>query len=189
MKSSLLLPLLIIASGAILLAQQSLPPVDPPELVQAKADHVRAMYRAQIAPLTSYLQTLTSIRQQYVRESKLDAVTAIDLAIKNATAELDAANAGSNITVSGATQLQIELAVYGDLQRNRVADVTNYFKSAIASGKGTVSMYGWNMFPSADPAPGVHKGVRITYTVDGKRKSKDFKESQDAVLDLKKDLR
>jgi hypothetical protein len=184
MKTSLLL-LAIIASGTALQAQQSLPPLDPPELVQAKADHVRAMYRAQIAPLTAYLQTLASLRQQYARESKLDSITAIE----NATAELDAANAGSNITVSAATQLQIDQAVYGDLQRNRVGDVTNYFRSALASGKDTVSMYGWNMLPGTDPAPGVKKNVRITYTVDGKRKFKDFKESQDAMLDFKKDLR
>jgi hypothetical protein len=70
-----------------------------------------------------------------------------------------------------------------------VGDVTNYFRSALASGKDTVSMYGWNMLPGTDPAPGVKKNVRITYTVDGKRKFKDFKESQDAMLDFKKDLR
>jgi hypothetical protein len=188
MKAHLIL-LALIASDPFLSAQQPSKPLDPPELVASKAEHVRAMNRAQIAPLTAYLQTLTSLRQQYVRESKTDSVASVDVAIKGAREELDAANAGSNITVAAATQLQVEQAVYGDLQRNHVADVTNYIKSALASGQPTVSLWGHEMLGATDPAPGVRKSVRITYSVDGKRKVKEFKESADAVLDFKKDLR
>ncbi|HEY3836808.1 MAG TPA: hypothetical protein VGL72_09560 [Bryobacteraceae bacterium] len=188
MKTAVIL-FAVIALSPILYAQQPLKALDPPELVEAKADHVRAMNRVQIAPLTAYLQSLTSLRQLYVREAKTDAVASVDAAIKSARAELDAATAGSNMTVAAATQLQIDQAVYGDLQRNRVADVTNYIKDALATGQPTVSIWGHQMLGATDPAPGTAKSVRVTYAVDGKRKFKDFKEGPDAILNFKKDLR
>ena len=180
----------IIAFSPLLSAQQPLKPLDPPELVNMKADHVRAMNRAQIAPLTSYIQTLTSMRQFYVRESKPDAVASVDAALKTAHDELDAANAGSNMTTTAATQLQIDEGIYGDLQRNKVQDdVTNYVKNALATGQPTVSVRRSDMLGAKDPAPGVHNNLRVTYTIDGKRKIKEFKDGTDAVLDFKKDLR
>ena len=83
MKTALLL-LAIIASSSLAPAQQPLKALDPPDLVARKAEHVRDMFRAQIVPLTSYIQTLTFLRQQYVRESKSEAIGLVDAEIQSA---------------------------------------------------------------------------------------------------------
>ena len=189
MKTALLL-LAIIASSSLAPAQQPpLKALDPPDLVARKAEHIRDMFRAQIVPLTSYIQTLTFLRQQYVRESKSEAIGLVDAEIQSARQELDAATAGSNITTTAAAQLQIDEAIYGDLVRNRVDDVTHYIQNAFASGQPSVSIYRPTMLGAHDPAPGVHKSTRITYTINGKRKTKEFKDGPDSVVDFKKDLR
>ena len=70
--------LALIGSSTVLFGQQPLKPVDPPELVTRRADHIRTMKRLEIAPLTSYIQSLTILKQQYMREAKSEAIAAVD---------------------------------------------------------------------------------------------------------------
>lgn len=170
-------------------AQQSIQQVDPQELVALRAEHLRNMKRAEIAPLTSYLQSLAYLKQQFVRESKPAAAAAVQAEIKLATDDLGAANAATNLTTAAPVQLQIDQALYGDLQRNRTVDVTAYIQNAFKSGSPSVSLHGTDMAGSTDPAPGVKKSVKIIYTFNGRRKEKTVIEGVDATLDFKRDLK
>src|SRR3954463_13042871 len=84
--------LCLVLTSSSLLGQAPLKPVNPPELVAQKGEHIRTMRRAQIAPLTSYIQSLKALRQRYSFQQKADAVAAIDAEISAATAELAAAS-------------------------------------------------------------------------------------------------
>jgi len=179
----------LIALAGIAVAQQPIKPVDPPQLVARRAEHIRAMKRAEIAPLTSYIQSLNALRQQFAREANSQAVAAVDAEIKIAKDELAAANAATNITTAAPVQLEINQALYGDFQRNRTADVTAYIQNAFASGTPTVSIRGTDMVGAADPSPGAAKSLKVIYTFNGKRKEKTFKDGADAMLDFKGDLK
>jgi len=171
------------------MAQQPAGTVEPPELVARRAEHIRAMKRAEIAPLTAYIQALTFLKQQYARENKVAAIAAVDAEIKQATDDLAAANAGTDITTAAPVQLQIEQALYGDFQRNKSVDVTAYIVNAFKSGNATVSIRGTDMAGASDPSPGVVKSLKVVYLFNGKRKEKIFKTGTDVLLDFKRELR
>jgi hypothetical protein len=189
MNRRLPLYLALIVTVMRVTAQQPLKPLDPPELITDRADHLRAMQRAAIPPLTNYLRTLESLQQFYTRQNKADAATSVAAEITTVKEQLEEAEAGSNISLTAPVQLQIDKVEYGDLARNHVLDETKYVQNAFAAGKATVSIYGATMAGASDPAPGISKSVRVTYTINGKRKEKIYKEGPDAILDFKKDLR
>ena len=179
----------LIAMTVFAVAQQPVKPVDSPQLVARRAEHIRAMKRAEIAPLTSYIQSLASLKQQFAREANAEAAIAVDSEIKTAKDELAAANAVTNITTAAPVQLQIDQALFGDFQRNRTVDVTAYIQNAFASGTPTASIRGSDMAGASDPSPGVVKSLKFVYTFNGKRKEKTFKTGSDAVLEFKRDLK
>jgi len=181
--------LALLATALCAMAQQPSQTVEPPELVAKRAEHIRAMNRAQIAPLTAYIQALTFLKQQYVREAKAAAAAAVDAEIKIATDDLAAANAVTDITTAAPVQLQIDQALYGDFQRNRSVDVTAYIQNAFKSGAATVSIRGTDMAGATDPSPGVAKSLKVIYTYNGKKKEKVFKTGTDVMLDFKRELR
>jgi hypothetical protein len=189
MNRHILTCLALIFSFGRVLGQQPPKPLDPPELVAARAEHLRAMHRASIQPLSNYLRSLQSLQQFFVRQGKAEAVTAVAAEIAAIKEKLDEAQAGSNLSVAAPLQLQIEKAVFGDLERNRVRDVTKYVQDGFASGKPVLSLVRVDMMSGHDPAPGVKKFTKITYIVNGKRKEKLFEESQDVIVDFKKDLK
>jgi len=114
-------------------AQNPPRPVDPPELIARRAEQLRAISRAQIQPLETYLRALESLRQQFAREGKAESAAAVDAEIRNTRDQLAAAEAASNPTTSAPAQLQIESATYGHAPTNRMADVTAAIRSAVES--------------------------------------------------------
>jgi hypothetical protein len=178
--------IVLLAMSMTLVAQQT---VEPPELVARRGEHLRAMKRVEIAPLTAYIQSLGFLKQQFAREGKPEAAAAVDAEIKSATDELNEAIAATNITTAAPAQFQIEQALFGDFQTNRTIDVTAYFQNAFKGGAPSVSIRGSDMAGATDPSPGVVKSVKIIYTFNGKRKEKTFKTGNTAVLDFKRDLK
>jgi hypothetical protein len=173
----------------ILRAAEPLKPVEPPELVADRAEFLRAMQRASVQPLSNYLRLLQSRQQFFAREGKAEAAAAVAAEVATIKEQLTAAQAASDLTTAAPTQLQIDKAEFGDFQRNRVLDVTKYVQNAFTAGKATVSLRGTDMVGASDPSPGVHKSIRIVYTINGKRKERLFKDGPDALLDFKKDLK
>ena len=172
----------LIVHGA---AQEPLKREDPAELKARRAEHLRDMKRAQIAPLTNYLRVLDPLRQQFMREGKTDAALSVDVEIRNTKKELEAATAESNITTPVAAPFHIDSARIGNAEVNQWVDVTGYLQKAADSGDATVGISRNNM-GIGDPAPYHAKFLEVVYTLNGKQKKKSFK--AEGTLDFKKDL-
>jgi len=169
-------------------AQNPPRPVDPPELIARRAEQLRAISRAQIQPLETYLRALESLRQQFAREGKAESAAAVDAEIRNTRDQLAAAEAASNPTTSAPAQLQIESATYGHAPTNRMADVTAAIRSAVESDVPTIVIASKDLgLSGADPAPSAHKTATIVYRINGRKKEKKFEEN--TVLKIKEDLR
>jgi len=157
---------------------------EPPELIARRADHLRAISRAQIPALTTYIRTLEPLKQQFTREGKADAALAVDAEIKSIQEQLNAAQVATNITTAPPTQLQIESATYGHQQSKRVADVTAAIRSAVDSGAASIVIANKDLgLQGSDPSPGAHKTAVVVYRINGKRKEKILDEN--ATLNLK----
>jgi hypothetical protein len=189
MKQSLVFASASLALVGSTMAQQAVKPLDPPELIAKRADHLRAIQRATIQPLSTYVRELESLQGFYSRAGKAEAAAAVAAEIVTVKEQLATAQSASNITTGSPVQLQIDLVQFGDIERNRVIDVTKYVQDGFSSGRSSISIRGTDMVGARDPAPGVHKNIKILYTVNGKRKEKVFKDGPDAVLDFKKDLK
>lgn len=166
----------------------TLKPVDPPELVAKRADHLRSVQRILAPQLAAYLKTLESLQQQYLREGKTDAVLAVASEMGAIKDQLAQANAASDLSGQSPIQLQIDAAAYGDFKTNRTVDVTAYIQKAFTAGAPSVSIVRKDMMGARDPAPFVHKEFKITYTINGRRKEKVVKDPE-GVLDFKQDLK
>ena len=176
------LSLLVLATHAL---AQVTPKTEPPELIARRAEHLRAISRAQIPPLTAYLRTLEPLKQQLARDGKSDAALAVDAEIQSIRQQLQAAQSATDITTAAPVQFQLDSAVFGDPATKRVRDVTAAIRAAMDSGQPTMFLDNGQL--GGDPAPGTKKVVVITYTINGKKKDKTFK--ADTALDFKKDLR
>ena len=188
MKHLLLRSLALLALTTPVLAQNAPKPVDPPELVARRAEHLRAISRVQIQPLATYLRTLEPLKQQYVREGKSEAAQAVEAEIQSIKQQLQAAQNVSDITATAGApvQFQLDSVVFGDPPTKRVKDATVAVRAAMDAGQPTLFLDG-RQLGVGDPAPGTHKVVIVTYTINGKKKDKTFK--ADTELDFKKDLR
>src|SRR5580698_2817775 len=93
MNRRLLLCLAFLVTMMRAIAQQPLKPLDPPELIASRADHLRAMQRAAIPPLTNYLRTLEPLQQFYTRQGKADAAAAVTAEITAVKEQLEEAQA------------------------------------------------------------------------------------------------
>ena len=170
-------------------AQQPPAPLDPPELVTARNEHFKAMQSASIQPLTNYLRKLESWRQFVSKQGRADAVTAIAAEITKAKEDLAAAQAAATASAAVPIQILIEKAEFGDFATKRLMDVTQYIQGPFLAGVASISVAGSDMVGGRDPAPNVHKTLKVTYTVNGKRKDKTFVTSLNSKLDFKKDLK
>jgi hypothetical protein len=188
MKTIALLGVSLLSLASTLQAQNPARPVDPPELIARRADQIRAINRAQIPPLETYLRALEPLKQQFAREGRSDAAAAVDTEIKSTKDQLAAAVAASNLTTAAPAQLQIESATYGHAPTNRMADVTAAIRSAVESNLPTIVIASKDLgLSGADPAPGAHKTATIIYRINGRKKEKKFEEN--TVLKIKEDLR
>lgn len=181
--SALLLALFIAATTAF--AQKPASPAEPPELIASRAEHMRAMSRASVQPLSTYLRTLEPLKQQFLRNGKTDAALLVDDEIKSIKDQLRAAEAASNITTAAPVQFQLDNVMYGDPKSKRMKDVTDHVRAAMDAGQATLLLD--NRELGGDPAGGVKKTVIVSYTVNGKHKQKTY--IGGATLDFKKDLR
>src|SRR5688500_18774994 len=85
---------LLLATGLTWVQESQTP--DPSQLVARRADHVRARQRATTPVLSGYLRSLEGLKQQLGRESKLEAVRAVEEEIRGVTEQIQAAsNAGA----------------------------------------------------------------------------------------------
>lgn len=159
---------------------------DPPELIERRAEQARTVSRVEIQPLTEYLRALESLRQQFTRGGKLDAVLSLDAELKKAKDKLTAAQAAASLTTAAPAQIQIVSVIYGEQKAKRTADATAEVRKAFESGAGTFTINGRNL-KTGDPAPGKVKSAIFTYTINGKQRQKTFIEG--LVVDFKKDLR
>jgi hypothetical protein len=179
------LVLALVLAAAPLFAQKAAPPPEPPELIASRAEHLRAMSRAQVQPLAAYLRTLEPLKQQFLRAGKSDAAVAVDTEIASIKEQLKAAQAASDITTAAPVQFQLENVMFGDPATKRMKDVTSRVRAALDAGQPTLVL--GNRELGGDPAGGVHKTVIVTYTINGMRKTKTLMAG--STLEFKKDLR
>jgi hypothetical protein len=175
----------IVASGATVQTNQ----VEPPELVTARAEYLRAINVASVPPLTAYLKKLESWRQFFTQHGNTAGASAVAAEIDKIKADLADAQSAANPMAVSANQLVIEHAEYGDFAQKKTMDVTKFFVDAHSGKKETLSLFGHDMLGATDPAPGRAKSFKITYTLNGVRKERTFKEGPSEVLNFKKELR
>jgi hypothetical protein len=175
----------LVARGATVQPNQ----VEPPELVTARAEHLRAMSVASVPPLTDYLKKLESWRQFFAQHGNAAGAAAVAAEIDKVKADLADAHSAANPMAVSANQLVIDHAEYGDFAQKKTMDVTKFFVDAWSAKKDTLSLFGHDMLGATDPAPGRAKSFKITYTFNGVRKEKTFKEGPTEVLSFKKELR
>ena len=159
---------------------------DPPELLERRAEQLRVVSRVEVQPLTAYLRALESLKQQFTRGGKLEAVLSLDGELKKTRDKLTAAQAAASLTTAAPAQVQIVSVIYGELKAKRTADATEEVRKVMESGAGTFTINGRNL-KTGDPAPGKVKSAIFTYTINGKQRQKTFIEG--VILDFKKDLR
>jgi hypothetical protein len=175
----------LVARGATVQVNQ----VEPPELVAARAEHLRAMNVASVPPLTAYLKKLESWRQFFAQHGNTAGAAAVTAEIDKIKADLADAQSAANPMAVSANQLVIDHAEYGDFAQKKTMDVTKFFVDAWSAKKETLSLFGHDMLGATDPAPGRAKSFKITYIFNGVKKEKTFKEGSAEVLNFKKELR
>jgi hypothetical protein len=181
------LALTVIACTASIFAAfaQNASPIDPPELVTMREEHLRSMQRVAIPILTAYARQLESQKSIYTRQGKLDAALAVDNELKEVSKQLQAANNAAART--GATmQLTILSASYGSPTKKRFTDTTKNLRKVFESGTPTIKLNTDEGAAGVDPAPFTPKETTITYTINGQRKQKTFPEGY--KLTFKDDL-
>jgi hypothetical protein len=175
----------VLALGSGAAAQTDGRATEPPELIALRGELARTIARVQIAPLTNQLRALESLKQQFAREGKLDSALAVGTEAKSVQQQLDAAQAAADLTTAAPTQFKLESAFYGDPKTKRLRDVTAAVRSAIDSGTGTLTVDTADL-GRPDPAPGTEKFLIVTFTINGQRREKTFKER--TVVNFKQQL-
>ncbi len=183
--NKLILHFLVLAISGLTAIAQNAPPVDPPELVSAREEHLRAMQRAAIPVLSAYARQLESLKASFTREGKLDAALAVDNELKEVNKEAQAADNAAART-GAALPLTILSAVYGAPAKKHVMDVTKTLRKALESGNEGIKLSTSEAGAGVDPAPMTPKETKIIYTINGQRKEKTFQEGY--KLKFKDDL-
>jgi len=165
---------------------QEAPPIDPPEVVQRREEHLREMQRASIPVYQAYLRKLEPLKAQYSREGKYDALTALQNEIKRVQRDLDAATAAATRNNALTLQFTILSATYGVHDKNKTIDITETLRKALRAGAKQIKLNTQDGAGGKDPAPFAPKATVITYTINGQRKEKTFPEGQ--MLNFKDDL-
>lgn len=191
MKKSLQLVLFATICFALVAGGAPVPPnqVEPPELVTARAEYLRALNAASIPPLTAHLKKLESWRQFFAQHGNTAGAAAVATEIDKIKVDLGDAQSAANPMAVSVNQVVIEHAEYGEFALKKTMDVTKFFVDAYAAKKETISLFGKDMLGASDPAPGRAKSFKITYTINGVRKEKTFKDGTSEVLNFKKELR
>jgi hypothetical protein len=182
MKTLLIGTFLSLLSLASVIGQTN-KPVEPAELVQKREELMRNLQRASIPIYEAYLKSLEPLRAQFTRDGKVDAVNALQVEIKRAQDELDKATraAARGNTVSLA--FTILSATYGSHEKHRTVETTEMLRRALREGKATLKLDNSLCEGGKDPAPFVPKATTVTYTIDGQRKQKTFKEGYELNFD------
>jgi hypothetical protein len=143
------------------------------------------MQRVSIPLLTTYARQLETQKLAFTRQGKLDEAIAVDKEIKEVTKQLEAANAA--VARSGAKlQLLILSASYGDQKKKRSIDTTKNLRKALEAGQAGIKLNTTDGAAGVDPAPFAPKETIITYSINGQRKQKTFREGHS--LNFKDDL-
>ena len=181
-----LLLLIYLITSASAFAQDK-PAADPPQLVAAREENIRATQRVLAPVLQNYVTKLTTLKQQLAREGKFEAGVAVDKELRQAAQQLEDARSLSDPTKQISSQAIIVSAVYGDSSGKRTANVERALRQAMAAGRETIPLTNEGLNGGRDPAPMAPKRVTITYTIGGVKKEKTFGEK--TVLDFKNDLK
>jgi hypothetical protein len=162
--------------AAICCIAQSAAAGDPPELVASREDYVRNLQLATLPVLRKYLHTLDDLKQQFTRENRYDALTAVVNESKVVQDEIDAANKTADLSFDAPAQPTIISASYGKLSSaHHVVDVTQQVRKAIGDGQGTLKVT-TELNGGIDPAKGSDKEIQIVYMMSGQQKTKVFPE-------------
>ena len=180
-----ILPIIICGALSVFAVAQTKAQIDPPELAAMREEHLRALQRVAIPVLGAYLRQLESQKSVFTRQGKLDAALAVDNEFKEVSKQLQAANDASARTGS-TLKLTILSASYGAPAKKRVADITKNIRKALESGASIIKLNTEEGAAGVDPAPFTPKETTITYTINGQRKQKTFKEGHN--LNFKDDL-
>ena len=181
------LPLLIYAAMSALTFAQDKPAAEPPQLVAAREENIRATQRALAPVLQNYVAKLTALKQQLTREGKLEAGVAVDKELREATQQLQDARNLSDPTKPISAQLTIVSAVYGETNGKRTVNVSRIVREAILAGKAGIRVTNDEFNNGRDPAPYAAKDLKITYMIGGAKREKSFAEK--AMVDFKNDLK
>ena len=168
-------------------AAQEKPAAEPPQLVAAREEHLRAMQRASVPLLQAYAAKLNRIKQVLGREGKFEAGVAVENELREVTRQLEAARTLSDPTRQPSAQLSIVSATFGDAKGKRTVNVEAIVKQMLAAGKTTFRVGNDVLNNDRDPAPYAKKELTITYIIGGAKKEKSFDEK--AAVDLKNDLK
>jgi len=182
MKTSVICFLLSLLSLANAVSQTN-KPVDPMELVQRREELLRNLQRASIPIYEAYLKSLEPLRAQYTRDGKVDAVNALQVEIKRAQDELDKATRAAARSNTVTLAFTILSASYGSHEKHRTVDTAEMLRRALREGKATLKLDNSLCEGGKDPAPFVPKTTIVTYSVDGQRKQKTFKEGYELNFD------
>ena len=181
------LPLLICAAMSAPAFAQEKPAADPPQLVTAREENIRATQRALAPVLQNYVTKLTALKQQLTREGKLEAGVAVDNELREATQQLQEARTLTDPTKPISAQLTIVSAVYGETNGKRTVNVSRIVREAILAGKPGLRVTNDEFSNGRDPAPFAAKDLKITYMIGGAKREKSFPEK--AMVDFKNDLK
>jgi hypothetical protein len=166
---------------------QSTNAVDPPDLVHRREELLRNLQRASVPIYEAYLKSLEPLKTQYAREGNLGAITALQNEIKRVEDELDKAAraaARGDAVMLGFTILS---ASFGAHEKHRTIDTTEILREALREGKKTLRLDTKDGAGGKDPAPFVPKETVVTYSFEGERKQKTFKEGYN--LNFETDLK
>jgi len=173
------------AASTLLAIAQDKPPMDPPELIALREEHLRSMQRAAMPVLSAYVHALEAQKLAFTRQGKLEEATAVDKEVTEITKQLQVATDFSSRT-GAIMELTIVYATYGAPARRLVTDITKNLRKALGAGATAIRLDTTEGAAGVDPAPRTRKETTITYTINGQRKQKTFPEGK--ILNFKEDL-
>ncbi len=153
----------------------------PPELNNMREDYLRDRQRALIPTLKNYILKLNSQKKLYEIQGNKAAEAIIEREISRTSDELSAANTA--ITSNERLQLVILSATYGDFKNKHLVDVMKAIRKSWTSGAKDVAINNDKIADGIDPAPGVSKELKLTYSINGRKKEKTFPENYNLNFD------
>lgn len=148
---------------------------EPPVLMTARREHLRAVQKLSVAPLKDYVRKLELMKADFGKRGMLEEALMVEKELKVANQSLAAAQAAADGAVQAAFPLTIVSARWGILGTDRKSDVTATVKALLESGAASFQATPEDL--KSDPASRQSKTLEIEYIRQGKVAKKSFGEN------------